>query len=174
VFVVDDERVNRTLLAAVLGRWGLEPTMFANGQLVVDALTRRQTGPASAWPVLMTLDVEMPILDGRQVLAHIRRRVRAMREKGQTALAHKLESLPVVVVTGNARASDRKQLERLGAKAVLRKPVDPDELQLTIHEVVDAASLPSLTDHTGLSGSTEAASVGGQAEPRVAPEPGVE
>lgn len=152
VFVVDDERVNRTLLAAVLQRWGLVPSTFAHGQLLIDELTRLQTRPEHEWPLLITLDVEMPVLDGRQVLVHIRRRVRSLREAGEPELAGRLDSLPVVVVTGNARARDREQLERLGAKAVLRKPVDPDELQSTIHAVVRPAS-PSAG-----AGSTAAAS----------------
>ena len=168
-YVIDDERVNRTLLAALLRRWGLVVREFSDGAQAVAALLaalfaraaslrgvlsgRRppdappspgQAQPPSStqWagsraapagaastsaspaaedglPAFMTLDVEMPVLDGRGVL-------RAM--KGMDWAASGTKPPPVVVVTGNARQHDNRELTSLGAQRVLTKPVDPKVL----------------------------------------------
>ncbi|KAA0148537.1 hypothetical protein FNF29_06595 [Cafeteria roenbergensis] len=67
----------------------------------------------------MTLDVQMPVLDGFGVL-------RAMRAMDWAAVGARAPA--VVVVTGNARRHDRSQLDALGARAVLTKPLDPTRL----------------------------------------------
>ncbi len=168
-YVIDDERVNRTLLAVLLRRWGLVVREFSDGAQAVAALRaalfaraaslrgvlsgRRppdappspgQAQPPSStqWagsraapagaastsaspaaedglPAFMTLDVEMPVLDGRGVL-------RAM--KGMDWAASGTKPPPVVVVTGNARQHDNRELTSLGAQRVLTKPVDPKVL----------------------------------------------
>ncbi|KAA0169828.1 hypothetical protein FNF27_06852 [Cafeteria roenbergensis] len=74
---------------------------------------------AAVLPALITLDVQMPRLDGRGVL-------RAM--QGMDWLATGRARPQVVVVTGNARLSEKPELEALGARHVLTKPVDPPEL----------------------------------------------
>lgn len=70
-------------------------------------------------PAVMTLDVQMPVLDGFGVL-------RAMRAMDWAAVGARAPA--VVVVTGNARRHDRSQLDALGARAVLTKPLDPTRL----------------------------------------------
>ncbi|KAA0169829.1 hypothetical protein FNF27_06853 [Cafeteria roenbergensis] len=88
--------------------------LFAN----VPVWCRRRT-PEDGLPAFMTLDVEMPVLDGRGVL-------RAM--KGMDWAASGTKPPPVVVVTGNARQHDNRELTSLGAQRVLTKPVDPKVL----------------------------------------------
>ncbi|KAA0149238.1 hypothetical protein FNF29_06125 [Cafeteria roenbergensis] len=197
-FVVDDERVNRTLLAALLRRWGFEATEFEHGGAVVDALRdiveaqvaaespppeasastgppnrmlrkaasvgvaagdvvapsglsaalgtsiSSRTSPAGAAPVrlglgarakaapklpaMVTLDVEMPVLSGFGVLKKRQQMARDLAKRGYREIAVALLAMPVVVVSGNARQTDKDVLTSLGAKAVLTKPVEPEQL----------------------------------------------
>ncbi|KAA0164666.1 hypothetical protein FNF28_03727 [Cafeteria roenbergensis] len=197
-FVVDDERVNRTLLAALLRRWGFEATEFEHGGAVVDALRdiveaqvaaespppeasastgppnrmlrkaasvgvaagdvvapsglsaalgtsiSSRTSPAGAAPVrlglgarakaapklpaMVTLDVEMPVLSGFGVLKKRQQMARDLAKRGYREIAVALLAMPVVVVSGNARQTDKDMLTSLGAKAVLTKPVEPEQL----------------------------------------------
>jgi len=126
-FVVDDERVNRTLLAALLRRWGLVVREFENGGEVVAAL-KAASDSGAGMPSIMTLDVEMPVLNGFGVLKKRQQLARDATKRGKEAMAQQLLRLPVLVVSGNARQADREKLMQLGAKAVLAKPVDPDQL----------------------------------------------
>jgi len=197
-FVVDDERVNRTLLAALLRRWGFEATEFEHGGAVVDALrdiveaqvaaespppeASASTGPpnrmlrkaasvgvaagdvvapsglsaalgtsissrrspagaapvrlglgarakaAPKLPAMVTLDVEMPVLSGFGVLKKRQQMARDLAKRGYREIAVALLAMPVVVVSGNARQTDKDVLTSLGAKAVLTKPVEPEQL----------------------------------------------
>jgi len=119
-FVVDDERVNRTLTAALLRRWGLDVRAFPDGAQAVAAL-REALASGTGVPGVMTLDVEMPVLDGRGVL-----RAMGGMEWGVAGSATRRPG--VVVVTGNARLYDRDELLGLGAAEVLSKPVDAARL----------------------------------------------
>jgi CheY-like chemotaxis protein len=72
-------------------------------------------------PDLILLDVMMPGLDGKGVLAKLR-------ESPKTA------SIPVVFITARKRDSDVAALQELGAKAVLGKPFDPMRLAEQVRE----------------------------------------
>jgi len=117
-FVVDDERINRTMTAALLRRWGLEVTAFEDGQQFIDALAASVTDGGTP-PVFVTLDVAMPVCDGFQ----------AMEGAGALVRSGALPALPpVVAVTGNATKADTRRMLDLGCRAVLHKPVDTEAL----------------------------------------------
>jgi signal transduction histidine kinase/CheY-like chemotaxis protein len=135
-YVVDDERVNRSLLGALLRRWGFRVSQFSNGREVVDELTRQaqllqERAPAADWPLFMTLDVEMPVLNGFGVL---RERKALGKRAEDPAVSAAVLQLPIIVVTGNARREDREELDILGAATVLAKPVEPSQLIKAIIE----------------------------------------
>ena len=66
-------------------------------------------------PDLIVLDLNLPRLDGRQVLHRIKQ-------------DEELRSIPVVVVTTSSTERDRKQSMVLGADSYFTKPVAADEL----------------------------------------------
>ena len=73
------------------------------------ALERLESSPDFA---LMVLDVEMPRLSGREVLARVRKSV-------HTA------ALPVLVLTGSTGDEIEAQLMEEGADDYIRKPLEP-------------------------------------------------
>ncbi len=127
--VVDDEFVNRHLLTSLLTRWRLSVTSLSDGSFAVQHLESLRGAPADHWPVVMTLDVEMPTLNGYEVLMARTRMAEEWQGAGDEAAAARLRALPVVVITGNARGVEQKRLLSLGAVRVLPKPTGVDAVQ---------------------------------------------
>ena len=80
-------------------------------------------------PDLVILDLNMPHLDGFQVLRLFRERIPA---------AH---YLPILVLTGNVVTEARQRALLYGAKDFLTKPFEPIELLLRLHNLLEARFL---------------------------------
>ncbi len=106
ILVVDDDPEDRLLVRTILQKHGFEVEEARDGD---EALERIGAGESHA---LVVLDLEMPTLSGREVLA-------ALRGKGSTTM------LPVIVLTGSPDPEDEYRLMEEGADDYLRKPLDP-------------------------------------------------
>ena len=69
---------------------------------------------SQAPPDLILLDLHLPKIDGKEVLAHIRRNPW-------------LDRTPVAVLTSSDSPDDRRETARLGANCYIRKPPTLDE-----------------------------------------------
>ncbi len=99
VLVVDDSVVVRDLIAEVLVSTGYEVHTADDGQSALEEIDRFQPG-------LVVSDIEMPNMDGFELLAAIRQR------------SH---TLPVIMVTARSSAKDRQRASTLGASAYIAK-----------------------------------------------------
>ena len=99
VLVVDDSPIVRDLLCELLSSVGLEVRAAADGAAALESLAEE---PAD----LIVSDVEMPVMDGFELLRQLRQR--AMR-------------VPVVMVTTRGSVSDRALAAELGADALIVK-----------------------------------------------------
>src|SRR5438067_5037058 len=106
LLLVDDDPVARALARSVLEKNGFRISEAVDGAA---ALERLESSPDFA---LMVLDVEMPRLSGREVLARVRKSV-------HTA------ALPVLVRTGSTGDEIEAQLMEEGADDYIRKPLEP-------------------------------------------------
>jgi chemotaxis family two-component system response regulator Rcp1 len=87
------------------------------------AMLRREGGYAGEpRPDLILLDLNLPVRDGREVLAEI---------KGDPELRH----IPVVVVTGSTAPADVAESYRLHANAYVTKPIDTQEFIEAINSI---------------------------------------
>jgi two-component system cell cycle response regulator DivK len=77
-------------------------------------------------PDLVLLDVRLPDLDGLVVT----RRLRSRESFGK---------LPIVIVSGQARAEDREKAMAAGCSAYLTKPIDFDQLHHLMRRLVPSA-----------------------------------
>lgn len=68
VLVVDDNAVNRRILAEHLSRWGVRPVLCGSGQELLAELDRATPGSYA----LAIIDLQMPHLDGEQLASRIR------------------------------------------------------------------------------------------------------
>lgn len=109
LLIVEDNEVTRESLAIILGRQGYSTRGVANSGQAMEAL-RAET------PNLILLDMLLSGSgdDGWMMLDALRRHPEWC-------------SIPVIIVTGIPIASDEWAIS-LGAKAVVHKPIDTDEL----------------------------------------------
>ena len=106
VLIVEDDDDVRRLLVALLTEEGFAVRGAAHG---VEALDLLRTWP----PGVIVTDLEMPIMDGWELLARLRARAAS-------------KAIPVVVTTSDHRAAHRAP--SLGASAVLLKPFEIEAL----------------------------------------------
>ncbi|MCU0936598.1 MAG: response regulator [Gammaproteobacteria bacterium] len=108
VLICDDSSFARKQMARALpADWPVEVTLASNGE---EALRGVRAGRAE----VLFLDLNMPVMDGYQVLEAIRR--------------EDLNTL-VVVVSGDVQPEAQERVTRLGALAFLRKPVASTDLE---------------------------------------------
>ena len=112
VLVIDDELHARELMTRHLRQSGFEVALAANGK---DGLMLA----SQLKPAAITLDVQMPKMDGWEVLRQLKE------EKN-------LASIPVVICTF---LDDAEHGFALGATEYLTKPIDPQRLRETIEDL---------------------------------------
>lgn len=110
VLVVDDDADVREVLRLFLEARGVEVCEAQNGADALEVLSHET-------PALVLLDVMMPIMNGPELLAEMRRDAR-------------LAGVPVLLIT----AWPTEGSSMSGLAGVIRKPVDAHELQARIDE----------------------------------------
>ncbi len=108
VLVVDDALSTRRLISATLANAGLETVEASSGRRAVELISE------GSFAAVVT-DVNMPGMDGLEVLAA----VRARRES---------RTLPVILVTSDDEVAERVRGLQAGANDYVAKPFKPDEL----------------------------------------------
>ncbi len=119
VLVVDDDPAVRELVAEFLAARGHEVFRATNGAEAREVLDQAPHGTVAV--DLVVTDLQMPVLDGLALLAHVRANAKA---------------IPVIVVSGSWTTDQRQRAWELGAARVLGKPVDLAQLA---HYVEDLA-----------------------------------
>ncbi len=116
VLVADDDPFNLRLLAELCEAAGYDVVACANGKEVLDAVAKER-------PDLVLLDVEMPELDGFEVMEAL---------KANDDLA----SIPVILVTGAEEIEARERGLALGADDYVTKPYRVFEIQQRIRNAL--------------------------------------
>ncbi|KAI1696918.1 response regulator receiver domain-containing protein [Ditylenchus destructor] len=120
ILIVEDEPEIADILQAYLEREGLRTARATDGRRALE-------GHLSLKPDLVLLDVQMPKLDGWQVLSELRRR-------GNT---------PVIMLTALDQDVDKLTGLRVGADDYVAKPFNPAEIVARIQAVLRRAGRPS-------------------------------
>jgi adenylate cyclase len=124
ILVVDDDRVNRMLLARTLVALGHRVATAANGREALDRMLAEE-------PDIVLLDVVMPEIDGIDVLERIKR-------------DPALRAVPVIMVSALEDFESVVRCIELGAEDYLQKPFDPVLLRARIRAGLDKRRLQQL------------------------------
>lgn len=113
ILLAEDNDGDVYLVRRALERNGLGYNLVVarNGEEALDLLRDTEHGPPAAMPELILLDLNLPRIDGAQILSHIRK-TQAFKET------------PVIVLTSSDSPKDRELALRLGASMYFRKPTD--------------------------------------------------
>ena len=127
VLLAEDNAVNALLASVLLRKVGHHVTHVKTGRAALDALAQHQFD-------LVLMDVQMPIMDGLEATAEIRR-----------LEARTGRHIPIVAFTAHAMAEDRKRFLDAGADGYLTKPFTPEQLHAVIasmRPLIDGQVLP--------------------------------
>lgn len=112
LLVVDDNKVNRLLLARSLEQQGHSVALAENGRIALEMMRKESFD-------LVLLDMEMPEMNGFQVLEHLVKDL-------------SLRDLPVIVTSSLESIDNVVRCIELGAEDYLTKPVNPVLLKARI------------------------------------------
>jgi two-component system, cell cycle response regulator DivK len=109
IALVEDNADNRLLARAILED-SYEIDEYESGS---DALAGLRAAPVA----LVLLDISLPVMDGTEVLRHIR-------------ADDALKALPVIALTAHAMAGDREKYLGMGFDAYVTKPIVDEQILL--------------------------------------------
>ncbi len=118
VLVVDDSPSVRRVVSNMLKAHGWEVQTARDGVEALEVIARQM-------PAAVLLDIEMPRMDGYELMATVR---------SQEQYRH----LPLVVLTSRAATKHQQRAMQLGADAYVVKPYQDEELLSTIATLVQA------------------------------------
>ena len=119
ILLAEDNELNREIAAFLLKDEGISVTEAEDGQQAVECFLKMPEGYYDA--VLM--DIMMPVMDGYQA-------ARAIRGSGKKDA----EMIPIIAITANAFAEDKRKTMEAGMDAHLSKPLNVQELMDTIRK----------------------------------------
>ena len=138
VLIVDDNDVNRRVLAGQLRRWGMTATEMASGRAAIEAL---MAAAETSRPFeLVLLDAKMPEMDGFAVAAEL---------SGHPELG----GVTVMMLSSSGESGEQARCAALGVAAHLTKPVYAADLLAAIERAIGAtptaAAPPAATSVAG-------------------------
>jgi CheY-like chemotaxis protein len=110
--IIDDNRETADALKQMMDLLGVPSRVAYGASPAISALS-------SLTPRLVMLDINMPGVDGTEILAFLRREPR-------------LASVPVIVVTSDDQPETRQRVMQGGATSVIIKPADLDSLEASL------------------------------------------
>ena len=117
ILIVDDVDINREILCEMFQ--GYNTIQAANGKEAVNILTYNRDKIS-----VVLLDVVMPVMDGVAVLEEMKRR-------------GWIESIPVLLITGEATTEIERKAYGLGVSDIIKKPFDEFIVQQRTKNVIE-------------------------------------
>jgi len=121
IFIVDDNLINRKLLAAILKKEGYELLEAEDGEKAVELAFREM-------PDLILLDIMMPKKDGYEVCAEL---------KGDDRMAN----IPIIFLSAKTQTEDKIKGLGLGGADYVTKPFDKGEVIARVKAQLKIAGL---------------------------------
>ena len=107
ILLAEDNEINQIVFESMMEPYDVKLEVVENGQLALESIEKEQ-------PDLVFLDIQMPVMDGKDACIKIRKRYK---------------NLPVIALTANVLATDVKQYLQLGFDEHIPKPFDFSDLK---------------------------------------------
>ena len=116
ILLVEDNPAEALLTEEAFKQSKLNNNLFivGDGELALDFLNKRNSYEDAVTPDLILLDLNLPKVDGREVLAHLK-------------LHDHLSRIPVIVLTSSALEKDVMSCYDNGANSYIVKPMELDK-----------------------------------------------
>ena len=121
ILVVDDSPSVRRVVGNMLKQNGWDVQLARDGVEALEMITRET-------PVAVLLDIEMPRMDGYELMATVRAQ-------------EQYRTLPIVILTSRAAAKHQQRAMQLGASAYVVKPYQDEELLNILKSLVYGATV---------------------------------
>ncbi|MGB8645126.1 MAG: response regulator [Anaerolineae bacterium] len=118
ILVIEDNEQNMYLTTFLLQKNGYQVAQARDGQAGIDMANRIK-------PVLILLDVQLPVMDGYAVAQALRRNT-------------ELAAVPIVAVTSYAMVGDRERVLASGCDGYIEKPINPETFLSEIERFLPA------------------------------------
>ena len=125
ILVVEDNETNQEVVSSMLKKLGCRVSIASNGKEAVDAVSDSSYN-------LIFMDCQMPVMDGYQATAEIRRFEDEKEGENYT---------PIIALTANALEGDREKCLTAGMDDYLSKPFKQDEIRIKIEKWSTGASV---------------------------------
>lgn len=124
VLLVEDNEHDVLLTREAFARsdWSVALHHVSNGEECLAYLRRQGRFSQAARPSLILLDLNMPVMDGREALTEL-------------VADPELQELPVVILTTSSDSEDVRAMYRLRCNSYVCKPVEFDRFEQLIREL---------------------------------------
>ncbi len=119
ILVVEDNKINVTIIKKFLDKWGIDYEIAENGLVGFEMSVKKRYD-------LIFMDIEMPVMNGFQAAMAIR----------ENSTNPNYET-PIIALTASTGDKTGKELQKTGMDGLLPKPFDPKELFSTIESCVN-------------------------------------
>ncbi|MBS1609452.1 MAG: response regulator [Bacteroidetes bacterium] len=107
ILVVEDNKINQTLMQHLLTSWNINFDIAENGKDAISNLVTKDYD-------LILMDIQMPVMDGYTTTQYIR---------------HELnDSIPIIAMTAHALTGEREKCIKWGMDEYISKPIKEQEL----------------------------------------------
>lgn len=128
LLIAEDNDLNWEIISTMLTEKGIQCTRAENGRACVDLLESSAPG---TWEMVL-MDIQMPLLNGREAARLLRRSARA-----------DLRTIPIAAMTADAFAEDVQSCLDAGMNAHLSKPVDLEKVLAVIWQFCRGSERPA-------------------------------
>lgn len=121
ILLVEDNMINMKIETEILRTIGFTVEAAENGSIALEKMAASSPGDFD----LILMDIQMPVMDGRQAAEAIRRLENPL-----------LANIPIIALSANAFESDKRMSIESGMNAHLTKPMDIPLLLETISKII--------------------------------------